>query len=130
MAEWKDTDQSAAMMQCDNGAMAFIYSSRVAANGSNIETEIIGTRGELRIGAVGTDSMLETFNSHGICREEYGDFVKRWHQAYINEMIEFASCVREGRQPEVTVYDGTKASTVAYACKDSYENGGLRDIQY
>ncbi len=130
MADWKDTDQSAAMMQCANGAMAFIYSSRTAANGSNIETEIIGTKGELRIGSVGADSMLEEFNEHGICRGQYSDFVKRWHQAYINEMNEFVACIREKRHPEVTVYDGTKASAVAYACKDSYENGGLRKIVY
>lgn len=78
----------------------------------------------------GRTACWKFFTSHGICREEYADFVKRWHQAYVSEMKEFAACIREGRQPEVTVYDGTAASTVAYACKDSYENGGLREIKY
>ena len=130
MKEWNDTDQSCAMMQCENGAMAFIYASRVAKNGSNVETEIIGTRGQLRIGAVGTDTMMEVFTDEGILRETYADWVLRWHDAYIAEMAEFVNCILEGRKPEITAHDGTCASTVAYACRDSYESGKLLEICY
>ncbi|MFR7530522.1 MAG: hypothetical protein ACLUU0_11155 [Anaerostipes hadrus] len=41
---------------------------------------------------------------------------------YVNEMTEFASCVRENRKPEITVYDGTAVNKVANRCKESFEN--------
>lgn len=52
----------------------------------------------------------------------------RWHQAYVNEMTEFASCVRENRKPEITVYDGTAVNKVANRCKESFETKQLLDV--
>lgn len=126
--ELHDGDNVCAMMQCENEAMAFMFAGRTAAHGTNVETEIIGTRGTLRIGAVGTDSMLEVLNEHGVCRECYQDFMRRWHEAYVSEMTEFAACIRENRKPEVTVYDGTACSKIAYACKESFETGRQIDL--
>lgn len=121
--EWNDGDNVSCLIQYEDETMAFLFAGRAAAHGCNVETEIIGTKGTHRIGSVGTDSMLEVLNENGVCRECHPDFMYRWHDAYIAEMEEFVSCIREGRKPGVTVYDGTLASETAYRCKESFETG-------
>ncbi|MBR0597753.1 Gfo/Idh/MocA family oxidoreductase [Sinanaerobacter chloroacetimidivorans] len=123
--QWNDGDNVCCMLQFEDETMAFFFAGRAAAHGCNVETEIIGTRGTLRIGSVGTDSLLEVLNEHGVCRECYPDFMSRWHDAYIAEMIEFVQCIRENRKPEVSVYDGTAVSEIAYRCKESFETGKM-----
>lgn len=121
--ELNDGDNVSCLIQYEDETMAFLFAGRAAAHGCNVETEIIGTKGTLRIGSVGTDSMLEVLSENGVCRECYPDFMYRWHDAYIAEMEEFVNCIREGRKPGVTVYDGTLASETAYRCKESFETG-------
>lgn len=126
--EWNDGDNVSVMMQCEDEAMAFMFAGRAAAHGSNVETEIIGTRGTLRIASVPAKNLLEIMDSHGVRRECYMDFLTRWHEAYINEIVEFCNCILENRKPEVTVYDGTAVSRIAYRCKESFETGKMLGV--
>lgn len=127
--ELNDGDNCCATMQCENEAMAFMYTGRAAAHGSHVETEIIGTKGTLRVASVPAKNLVEVMSEHGVCRECYPDFLSRWHEAYVNEMIEFTNCVREGRKPEITVYDGTAVNKVANRCKESFETKQLLDVE-
>ena len=43
-------------------------------------------------------------------------------------MAEFVRCINAKCQPEVSVYDGTKCTEIAYACKKSFESGALVQI--
>lgn len=115
--ELNDADNAAATVQCDNGAMGFMFTNRTHGAGCNVETEIIGTKGTLRIANVGSRNLLQIIDGAGARSEYYPDFLSRWHQAYINEIAEFVACIRDGRKPEVTVYDGTAVSRAAYACQ-------------
>lgn len=126
--QWNDGDNVSCLIQYEDETMAFLFAGRAAAHGCNVETEIIGTKGTLRIGSVGTDSMLEVLSEQGVCRECYPDFMYRWHAAYIAEMEEFINCIREDRKPEVTVLDGTMASKTAYRCKESFETGKMLEF--
>lgn len=123
--ELNDADNAAAAVQCENGAMGFMFTNRTHGAGCNVETEIIGTHGTLRIANVGARNLLQIVDGAGARQEYYPDFLSRWHQAYVNEIIEFTNCIREGRKPEVTVYDGTQVSRTAYRCKESFETGEL-----
>ena len=118
--DWDDGDNVACMLQFKNDAMAFFFAGRAAAHGSHVETEIVGTRGTLRIAAVPTDSMLEVMSEHGVCRECYQDFVSRWHDAYITELEEFCDCVQNGRPASPDVVDGTNSTKIAFRCKESF----------
>lgn len=119
-ADWDDGDNVGTLMQCENDAMAFMFAGRAAAHGSHVETEIVGTRGTLRIAGVPTNSLLEVMSEHGVCRECYQDFVTRWHDAYITEMEVFCDAVAKGAQGSPNVYDGTKATNIAFKCKESF----------
>ena len=124
-----DGDNVAAMLQCENEAMGFIFAGRAAAHGCNVETEVIGTKGTLRIASVPAKNLVEIMSEHGVSRFCYEDFMARWHQAYINEIREFCRCIIENRQPDVTVQDGTAASEAAYRCKESFEKGRMLPLR-
>ena len=100
--------------------MAFFFAGRAAAHGSHVETEIVGTRGTLRISSVPTDSLVEVMSQHGVCRECYQDFITRWHDAYITEIEEFCDCVATGRKATPGVIDGTQSTKIAFRCKESF----------
>lgn len=126
--DWDDGDNVTCLMQCENDAMAFFFAGRAAAHGSAVETEIVGTRGTLRISAIPTNSMLEVMSEHGVCRECYQDFVTRWHDAYITEMEEFCDCVANKRAASPNVFDGTKSTNIAFRCKESFLTGKLIEL--
>ena len=127
--ELNDADNAAATVQCENGAMGFMFTNRTHGAGCNVETEIIGTHGTLRIANIVRKNMLQIVDGSGAREEYYPDFLSRWHQAYVNEIKEFVACINEGRKPGVTVYDGTKVSQAAYRCKESFETGKLLEVE-
>lgn len=118
--DWDDGDNVSCLMQMQNETMAFFFANRTAAHGSAVETEIMGTKGMLRIGATPTDSLVEVFSEHGVCRECYQDFVARWHQAYIRELEVYCEAVLNEQQPTPNVYDGTASTDIAFKCKESF----------
>lgn len=105
--------------------MAFIFAGRTAPHGYNVETEIIGTKGILRIASVPAKNMVEILDNHGVRKECSKDFLERFDQAYVEEINEFIECILKDRKPEVTVYDGTKTTQIAYKCKEAFESGEL-----
>ena len=115
-----DCDNACAMFQYKNGGMAFLYVGRTAAHGYHIETEIIGSNGSLRISPVPQKNLVQVFNSDGVLQECVGGFLERFETAYLNELHEFVNCIRQGRQPDVRVTDGTAATRIAFAATESY----------
>lgn len=127
--DWDDGDNVSGLMQCENDAMAFFFAGRAAAHGSHVETEIVGTRGTLRIASVPTDSLVEVMSSHGVCRECYQDFIARWHDAYMTEMEYFCGCVETGQKAYPDVFDGTQATRIAFRCKESFLKNELLTLE-
>nr|WP_302650406.1 Gfo/Idh/MocA family oxidoreductase [uncultured Agathobaculum sp.] len=127
--DWDDGDNVSGLMQMENETMAFFFAGRAAAHGSAVETEIIGTRGTLRISSVPTDSLVEVMSKHGVCRECYQDFLTRWHDAYVTEMEEFCDCVATGRKATPGVIDGTQSTKIAFRCKESFLKNELLTLE-
>ncbi|MDO4617849.1 MAG: Gfo/Idh/MocA family oxidoreductase [Lachnospiraceae bacterium] len=128
--DWDDGDNVSCLMQMENDIMAFFYAGRAAAHGSAVETEIIGTRGTLRIASVPTDSLVEVMSEHGVCRECYQDFITRWHGAYIREMEVFCENIEKKQAATPNVYDGTKSTAIAFRCKESFLKNELLPMEY
>lgn len=128
-AEYDDGDNVSALMKFENDSMAFLFAGRTAPHGYNVETEIIGTEGILRIGSVPQKNLVEILDSHGVRKECSQDFLERFEQAYVDELQEFVNCIIEDRQPEITVYDGTKNTEVAYALTKSFKENKLVDFE-
>lgn len=127
--KYNDGDNVSALMKFKNGGMGFLFAGRTAPHGYNVESEIIGTEGILRIGSVPQKNLVEVLDNNGIRKECSQDFLERFKESYVNELKEFVDCLINNRKPEVTVYDGTNCTKVAYACKESFETGKLIDIE-
>lgn len=121
--QYKDGDNVSCLMKFRNDAMVFLFAGRTAPHGYNVETEIIGTKGILRIASVPQKNLVEVLDNGGVRRECSENFLERFESSYVNEVQEFVDCIREGRKPKVTVYDGTRVSEIAYKCKESFESG-------
>lgn len=123
--EWNDADNAVCLMKFKDDTMAFILAGRTAPHGYNVETEIMGTKGILRIASVPSSDHIEILSPDGITRKCSQDFLERFEEAYLKEMEYFIECIRKKKQPESTVYDGTKVTEIAYKCKESFETGKL-----
>jgi myo-inositol 2-dehydrogenase/D-chiro-inositol 1-dehydrogenase len=121
--EFKDGDNVSCLMKFKNDAMVFLFAGRTAPHGYNVETEIIGTKGILRIASVPQKNLVEILDHSGVRKECSENFLERFESSYVNELQEFVDCILEERKPSVTVYDGTRVSEIAYKCKESFESG-------
>lgn len=120
-----DDETAIAMCRFANGAMGTVHVGRTAAHGYHVETEIIGTEGSIRISDVPEKNLAKVYNSNGVVTECVGSFPERFAEAYQIEMQEFIDCVMQGKQPGVSVYDGTKATEVAYAATSAWKSGEI-----
>ena len=123
--QYKDGDNVSCLMKFQNECMVFIFAGRTAPHGYNVETEIMGTKGILRVGSVPQKNLVEIIDGYGVRKECSENFLERFDAAYVNEVQEFVNCIIEGRKPKVTVYDGTRVSEIAYTCKSAFESGEL-----
>ena len=118
-----DDETGVAVYKFANGAMGITHVGRTAPHGYHVETEIVGTEGTIRISAVPEKNLARLYNANGVCTECVQGFPERFADAYLAEMEEFVSCALEGRQPGVSVYDGTKSTLIGYATTESWKTG-------
>ncbi len=127
-ARYNDGDNVSCLMKFRNDAMAFLFAGRTAPHGYNVETEIIGTEGILRIASVPQKNLVEVIDQTGVRKECSENFLERFASSYVNEIGEFISCILENRTPEVSVSDGTRVTEIAYGCKEAFESGELKQL--
>ena len=129
-AENGDTETGMAMLKLDNGTVAFLHVGRTAPHGYHTETEIVGTEGHLRIAGVPWKDRTMIYDQYGARQEIVENFPQRFAEAYLLEMVDFIDCIQKDRKPELTVYDGTKATIVTYAITDSFHSGKAVKVEY
>jgi Predicted dehydrogenases and related proteins len=105
--------------------MGFLLAGGTAIHSYNIETEIMGTKGTLRIGSVPQKNLVEILDEYGVRKECHDTFLDRFEQAYADEMQEFVNFLQQGRKPSPSFDDGLKATIIAYKCRESFESGKL-----
>ncbi|MCB2298575.1 Gfo/Idh/MocA family oxidoreductase [Clostridium tagluense] len=123
-----ELETGAAMLQLEDKTMAILVAGRNCAHGYHVETELIGTKGMLRVAANPEKNLVTVMNELGVIRPCSQNFPERFKEAFINELKEFILCIQEKRQPEVVALDGMQATKVALACKKSYETNELIEI--
>lgn len=127
-AEVDDAEAGCALYKFENGAMGTIHTGRTAAHGYHIETEIVGTKGSIRISPVPQKNLAILYTDQGVVTECVEAFPERFAEAYLAEMQEFVRCVLHDRKPDVTVYDGTRSTEIAFATTESFKTGALVQI--
>lgn len=117
---YNDADNTLALMRFQNGGMAMFHSGRNAAHGYQVETEIVGPLGSLRIAAEPRKNLCTIFDQTGVVNECSQSFQERFAEAYLEEMKEFVDCIITNKKPGITVQDGTMNTKVAFAATQSF----------
>ena len=123
-----DIDNGVAIINFEENMICMLYVGRTAPHGYQVETEIVGTEGTLRIAGIPEKNHIAIYNNSGVVRECSQDFLERFEDAYVNEVIEFTSCIVENRRPGVGVIDGINAAKITGACQKAYETGSIVEI--
>jgi myo-inositol 2-dehydrogenase/D-chiro-inositol 1-dehydrogenase len=125
-AETNDVDNGYALMRFKNGSCAFYYSGKTAAHGSHVETEIVGTKGMIRICDEPRRDRIKAYTKDGIVEKCLNLYLERWGEAYYLELQDFINAVYEGRTTGITAHDGTMATTMGIMTQASYVSGELK----
>jgi myo-inositol 2-dehydrogenase/D-chiro-inositol 1-dehydrogenase len=123
--EFKDAgllDTAVVLVRFDNGAIATAEASFSAAYGYDVRGEVFGSRGMVTMGDAAASS-LRRYDEGGRHAQTVRGDVELFADAYIAELTEFVTAVREGRQPSVTGRDAHRALSIALACVESMQTG-------
>lgn len=123
-----ELETGAAMLQLEDNTMGILVAGRNCHHGYHVETELIGTKGMLRIAQVPEKNLVTIMNINGVVRPTSQNFPERFSRAFVNEAREFIKCIQEMKQPEVKADDGLQATKVAIACQTAYETNKLIDL--
>lgn len=123
-AELGDADNTVCLATFENGSMAVLSASRTAFHGHDTHTEVVGSKGILKIGTTPRKNRVEIFDALGARTDCVRDFYERFEEGFIAEARDFVSCIREGRMPEISPRDGTAATLIGMAMTESFKRRG------
>ncbi|MDZ7343560.1 MAG: inositol 2-dehydrogenase [candidate division KSB1 bacterium] len=115
-----DVDNGVTNMYFENGALGVIDMSRSGVYGYDICTEILGTKGTIRIGYLRETPIL-VMMKEGITHDTVPYFVERFGEAYVAQLKNFVENLLHEREPPITCADGIAALAISLAARKSYE---------
>lgn len=126
--ELGDTETGAALCRLEENKIGILVSGRNSAHGYQVETEIIGTKGSLRISNLQEKNLVTVLNDKGIIRPTSQNFPERFREAFVNELEAFSEYILNGTPSSITVEDGIQGTKVALACGLSLENNEIVSV--
>src|SRR5450631_686710 len=123
-AESDDIDAAAAVLTMDDGTIVLISGSRYNARGYDVRLEALGSKESV---CVGMDDRLPLRSVEE--REDfpsampYTDFMERFHQAYVDELVAFIDLVAGKIETPCSAWEALQAFRVAEACDISRRQG-------
>jgi inositol 2-dehydrogenase len=113
-----DVDNALATLQYQNGCIGVVSLSRSGIYGYAIDTEIVGTKGTLRIG-YDRETAILIMKEKVISYDTVPGFYERFEQAYITQLQNFVDNLIHGRPAPITCRDGISAQKIAIAATKS-----------
>ena len=108
--------------------MALLGASRTSPYGHDTFTEIIATKGKLTVGNPPLKNRVQISDKHGVRNECNETFFDRFKDAFLIQIQDFVNCVLEGKQPECTLENATKATIVTNAMTKSFKTKGIVEL--
>ncbi len=119
LREVDDVDNAVATLRFAKGGLGVVQASHTAVYGYDIVTEVTGERGAVRAGELRYNDVWMYGADGRVSHDTVPNFPERFGKAYLNELIEFVECVRQGRAPLVGGHDARAALAVAIAARTS-----------
>ena len=120
MDEIGDVDNSITTLEFKSGCLGVIDMSRSGVYGYDIQTEILGTEGTLRIGYL-RETPLVVLKKNQVSHDTVPYFMERFGQAYRAQLQHFVDQFRAGKAPTITCDDGLAALRVCFAATQSWK---------
>jgi predicted dehydrogenase len=117
-----DVDNAVTTLHFSSGGLGVIDLSRNAVYGYDIHTEILGTKGAIRIGYL-RETPVTVLTKEGVSHDTVPYFKERFEQAYVDQLQDFVQNVLENRPPPITCADGLAALRVGLAATQSLKEG-------
>ena len=123
LREIGDVDNAVATLRFAGGGIGVVQASHTAVYGYDIATAVAGERGAVRAGELRyTDVWL--YDATGrVSHDIVPNFPERFAVAYLQELVDFVACVRDGRTPLVSGADARAALAIALAARKSLQEG-------
>lgn len=127
IGEAGDVDTAVVVLKLTGGALASIENSRRAVFGYDQRIEVFGSKGGIEAFNE-TPRQIRLRTTNGVRSENpHYFFLERYHQAYVAELEEFFSCIRDDRDPAVGGRDGLIPLMIGMAATTSMrENRPVR----
>lgn len=118
VAQFDAFDSGVVNLRFARGGIGNIESFMQARYGYDVRTEVVGTKGTLKVGSL-NGFALQVLSREGSSRNVVGHWRERFADAYLAEMRDFVRIVLTGGTPSVTGHDGREAVAVALAAQQS-----------
>ncbi len=126
-----DVDYAMISLRFENGALGNVEVSRDAVYGYDIQAEIIGSQGTLKIGYLQYTPVIVVTKA-GVTHDIVPHFPQRFGAAYTRQIEHFVECLRTGIEPLVTPADARAALQIGIAATRSHMENRviyIRDVQ-
>jgi inositol 2-dehydrogenase len=122
LASVGDIDNAVISLVFASGRLGVIDITRNGIYGYDINAELLGTKGTLRVGYLRETPMM-VMTKGQVAHDTVPFFMERFGEAYTAQLENFARNVLDDRQPPVTVEDGVEALRVAIAATRAQKTG-------
>jgi myo-inositol 2-dehydrogenase / D-chiro-inositol 1-dehydrogenase len=123
IGEVGDIDTAIVTLKFANGALGVIDNSRQAVYGYDQRLEVFGAKGAAQADN-NRPTTVEVSTAESVTKDKpLYFFLERYTQAYIDEVVEFASAILDNTEITCTGFDGLQAQKIARAAKESLEKG-------
>lgn len=121
-----DIDNAIINILFDDGRLGVIDVSRNGVYGYDVSTEIVGTKGTLRINYL-QDTSVTTLTKEGMHYDTVSSYRERFGQAYKNQLSNFVENVLFKKTSPITIDDGIENLRVALAATRALETKKMID---
>ncbi|CAI7621735.1 unnamed protein product [Penicillium glandicola] len=119
----KDRDSAVATVEFDGGKVATLFCTRIMAAGQEDTTEIICTKGSLRVNMHGQKNFLEVHDGRGARRELPKHYYERFREAFLTEANEFTASCLDNTPAPISLSSSVKAVVLGSALQRSLVTG-------
>jgi len=116
-----DIDNGIVNLNFESDTMGVVNLCRNGIYGYHIRTEIVGTKGTIKIGYL-RETPIVVMTEKGVCHDTVPFFMERFTGAYITQLKNFVENIVLEKEPAITCNDGVEVLKISLAAKTSYTN--------
>jgi inositol 2-dehydrogenase len=122
-----DIDNAIVTLQFTSGNLGVVDLTRKGVYGYDINTELLGTKGTLRVGYMRETPVLLMTKEH-IAHDFVPYFMERFRDAYTIQLENFAENVLHERAAPITIEDGIESLRIGIAATQARETGQTVEV--